>query len=171
MWGSVIHREMASRSELSMISSVEKLLLTRVAIPPLDLMQESLFFLNMLKWYRTGLLLLLKLVSCRHIIIGLRSFIMSWNSLSLLKYPLIFHWMMLLFIYVIIIDDLGVLWTFWLVDDEWVDFLDVIWRRETLEEQVSKSCESGLHITIRYHRPDVFGYIDDRWDVGVHIFT
>lgn len=48
------------------------------------------------------MLLLLKLVSCRHMIIGLCSFIISWSSSSLLKNPFMFHWMMFLIILFII---------------------------------------------------------------------
>lgn len=74
-YGSVIDRAMASRSVWRVISLVGKLLLTRVTTPSLDLVQEFLFFVNTLKQDRAGLLLLLKLVSCRQMTIGLWSFI------------------------------------------------------------------------------------------------
>jgi len=56
--------------------------------------------LYMLKWERVELLLLLKLVSCRHIFIELYSFIKSWSSSNLL---FMFHWILLLVILIIII--------------------------------------------------------------------
>lgn len=84
MWGSVIESAMASKSVWSVISSVGKLWLTRIATPPLDLLHTFLFFLKMLKWRSAGLLLVLKLVSCRHIIVGLWSLIISCSSSNLL---------------------------------------------------------------------------------------